>query len=519
MAKSYKNVFLKKNRVYSVEQLMIAYGVTANMVSNWVKEGLIPSDAQKPYVFRGAVVVAFHKHQRSLKGRKLLPAEFWCRTCQASVEPGPEAVTKIRAANGRPMLQAACPVCSSKVQKITHEADCDSCQDCRNPNIPMDCCREEKTDLCGGIWINVGNQSAIYSSENDRIIHKWQSYAGRYDEKTIVKHLAAIRYFEQFLSGKSFRKLRIEDFAAVRDDLKRRANVTSDDRMAASSIKHTISYLGSFFDWLICQKGCRRLPGDFRGYLVVPKAILAKSAQTKQKDFPSIEEAEQLLLDMPADSLVEMRSRAIFALAFLGALRADTLASLQLQHVQIAQRLIIQDGGASRTKAGKSITIFWFPIAKTFEEIVVAWIEHLRMLGLQDTDALFPDTKWLKHKIDLVKQIPVMSTTYAVADAFKVASRDLTVPYTPHAAKHTIGAERDARPLTQQERKAWSLNMGHETEQITERHYGTMPEDQRFEVLENIGTDRASDVPQMTDEDKIAFYDAVVEKIGFGKPR
>jgi hypothetical protein len=56
-----------------------------------------------------------------------------------------------------------------------------------------------------------------------------------------VKHLAAIRYFEQFLSGKSFTKLRIDDFAAVRDDLKRRANVTAEDKMSASSIKHTIS--------------------------------------------------------------------------------------------------------------------------------------------------------------------------------------------------------------------------------------------------------------------------------------
>jgi integrase len=251
----------------------------------------------------------------------------------------------------------------------------------------------------------------------------------------------------------------------------------------------------------------------------VPKAVIAKSAQTKQKDFPSIEEAEHLLLDMPSCTLVEMRSRAIFALAFLGALRADTLASLRLRHVQIEQRLIIQDGAASRTKAGKSINIYWFPIAKTFEEIVVEWIERLRMLGFQDDDALFPDTKWLKHKVELAKQIPIMSTTYAVTDAFKVASRGLTVPYTPHAAKHTIGAERDARPLTHQERKAWSLNMGHETEQITERHYATMPEDQRFEVLENIGTDRASDIPEMTDEDKIAFFDAVVEKIGLGKQR
>lgn len=251
----------------------------------------------------------------------------------------------------------------------------------------------------------------------------------------------------------------------------------------------------------------------------MPKAVIAKAAQTKQKDFPSIEEAEHLLLDMPSCTLVEMRSRAIFALAFLGALRADTLASLQLHHVQIEQRLIIQDAAASRTKAGKSITISWFPIPKAFEATVVEWIQRLWKLGFQDEDALFPDTKCLKYKMELAPQIPVMSTTHAVTDAFKVASRSLAVPYTPHAAKHTIGAERDARPLTHQERKAWSLNMGHETEQITERHYGTMSEEQRFDVLENIGTDRASDIPVMTDEDKVAFFDAMVEKIGCHRPR
>ncbi len=435
------------------------------------------------------------------------------------VKPAPETIAKIRAENGRPMLQAHCPSCLSKVQNITTETDCDKFLDCRNPNTPMDCYREEKTASRGGIWINGGPQSPIYSSENDRIIHMWQGYAGRYDGKTVVKHLAAIRYFEQFLSGKSFRTLRIDDFTAVRDDLKRRANITSDNELSASSIKHTISSLGLFFDWLIKQEGFRRLPRDFRGYLVVPKAVIAKSAQTKQKDFPSIDEAEQILLGMPSGSLTEMRSRAIFALAFLGALRADTLASLQLQHVQIEQRLIIQDGGVSRTKGGKSITIFWFPIARTFEEIVVEWIERLRWLGFGDEDALFPDTKWLKHKAGVTRQIPVMTTTHAVSDAFKVACRELAMPYTPHAAKHTIRAERDVRPLTHQERKAWSLNMGHETEQITERHYGTMPEDHWFEVLENIGTDRASDVPHMTDKDKIAFFDAVVEKIGLGKQR
>ena len=58
------------------------------------------------------------------------------------------------------------------------------------------------------------------------------------------------------------------------------------------------------------------LPGDFAGYLKLPKAIVAQAAQVKQKEFPSLSEAEELLNTMPSKSLVDLRARAIFALAF-----------------------------------------------------------------------------------------------------------------------------------------------------------------------------------------------------------
>jgi hypothetical protein len=81
-----------------------------------------------------------------------------------------------------------------------------------------------------------------------------------------------------------------------------------------------------------------------------------------------------------------------------------------------------------------------------------------------------------------------MFTQHAVTDAFKIACRDNIAKYTPLAAKHTIGAERNARALTQEERNAWSLNMGHESELTTDCHYATMSDERRIEVLENIGS-------------------------------
>ncbi|NRB17763.1 MAG: site-specific integrase [Rhodobacteraceae bacterium] len=288
--------------------------------------------------------------------------------------------------------------------------------------------------------------------------------------------------------------------------------------MAASTIKHTVSHLTAFFDWLLKQDGYRRLPGDFAGYLKLPRSVVAQSAQVKQRKFPSLSEAEELLSAMPSKSLVDLRARALFALAFLGALRADTLVSLRIKHFDRERRLILQDASVVRAKAGKSLNVFWFQIPAAFETAAVDWVDRLKWLGFTRDDALFPDMKYLKHRIGLSERnaapVPVMSTTHAVTDAFAVACRNSDTKYTPHAAKHTIGAERDIRALTHEERKAWSLNMGHESEQTTERHYGTMPDDRRFEVLENIGIKKTIDLRNLSESEKIKIFDGIFEALG-----
>jgi integrase len=466
-------------------------------------------------MFRGAVVMSFHKRKRLSGRRELQPGQFQCRGCQTDVFPAIETVQDVYAKNGKHMYSAQCPICPTKLQKISGETDRDKVEDYRNPNTPTECLHEEKTLVCGGSWTNKIKDDLIFHTGNDRIIHRWQIYAGCYSEKTVVRHLAAIRYFESFLEGKLFPRLTTDDFAAVREDLKRRANVDATDSMSASSIRHTVSHLAAFFDWLLKQDGYRRLPKDFAGYLKLPKAIVAKSAQVKRKEFPGLPEAEKLLNAMPSESLVDQRARAIFALAFLGALRADTLVSLRIKHLDIERRLILQDASAVRAKAGKSLNVCWFQIPVSFETAVLSWVETLQRLGFRGDDALFPDAKHLKHRIVVsgraAAPVPTMTTPHAVTAAFNVACREGDISYTPHAAKHTIGAERDIRALTHEERKAWSLNMGHDSEHTTEQHYGTMSDDRRFKVLESIGSKKTIDLRNMSEANKAKAFDAMFE--------
>ncbi|CUH18917.1 Site-specific recombinase XerC [Jannaschia seosinensis] len=189
---------------------------------------------------------------------------------------------------------------------------------------------------------------------------------------------------------------------------------------------------------------------------------------------------------------------------------------MRVKNIDIANRLILQDASVVRAKGGKSIDIFRFPLPPLFKTIVVEWMDRLRQLGFTEEDALFADLKYLKHRPALSgsgrKVVPVMTTTHAVTEAFEIACRDSERKFTPHAVKHTIGAERDERALTQLERKAWSQNMGHENEQTTERYYGKLSDERRIEVLEAIGGHDESDAPSISDDVKIALLDAVYDQ-------
>lgn len=517
MARSYKKVSIKKNRVYSVEDIQHLFNVSANTVSNWVGEGLQPSDKLRPYVFQGAVLQQFHMQRKARSRQNLRAGEFLCMRCKSAVFPDIETVRDSDTKSGKHMYVAVCPDCDIPIHKLSHAADRDIIEDCRNPNSTRQRLHEEKDQIPGGIGIEAGaNMRTLYLA-NDRVIYKWQTYAGRFDDKTVDAHLAAIRYCEIVCEGKPFDRYSVGDAARVRDDLKKRVRKDDDAPLSTSTVKHRASHLVSFFEWCLKQGGFSRLPKDISAYFLLPKAAIAAAAARTPRAFPTIDVVKAMLLEMPSTSLCDRRARAILAITFLGALRADTAVSLRLKHVGVAGRRIIQDGTALRAKNGKSVIIAWFPIHHSFADEITQWCETLRGLGYRDEDALFPNTKDLfSQGLTLYpgrKPIPVMRSTHAVSTAFKIACRNGPQSYSPHSSKHTIGSLRDEKHLTHAQRRAWSENMGHEKESITETHYAKFSDAERAEVLESITQDNPAQVLCLSDAQKIELVDGVLARL------
>lgn len=93
MSRSYKKLPVKKDFVYTTDELVRLIGVTKNTVSNWGKEGLRPSDGNIPYIFNGSEVIRFHKERRARSSVKLRKGQFKCFSCKGRVFPDPNSLS------------------------------------------------------------------------------------------------------------------------------------------------------------------------------------------------------------------------------------------------------------------------------------------------------------------------------------------------------------------------------------------------------------------------------------------
>lgn len=489
MSRSYKGIQAHKPRVYASEDVLRLYDIGSNTLSNWVKQGLQPIEGTRPHLFRGAELCRFHAERRMHNQRTLRAGEFKCVTCKLAVLPAPAGFWFSLSSHNIRMAHGTCPECSGRVLKLLNETEYDSLRQMRNPNTSLDCGGEEITPFPAGIGISAADRGT-WNAANERVIYAWQGFAGKYDEKTVKVHLAAIRQFEAFSGLKPFDKLTNKDADLYRAHLILRCKTgTGSQALSRSTARHQAAYLRLFFAWLSKEKGFKHL-ASLPEYFTLPRALATRESHDQEKAYLSLEEAQQALAALPARSILDRRDRAIFALAYATGLRENALITLRLKHIDPAKRQVLHDGRELRAKNGKTFTVKFFPRTEGFADVVLAWITELQQLGLQDADALFPDARTLTkpHLLGAPGRdpVPVMRTPNAVDAVFKRASGLIKRSFTPHSARHTLAQLGEMVCHSAAQRKAWSLNFGHSKEETTWGYYGKMSGAQKDDILENI---------------------------------
>lgn len=516
MSRSYR-VKAKRHRVYSVADVLELKGICRNTLSNWVGEGLSPSPTAGPQVFRGSELNRFIEDRRKRNRKNLLKGQFLCTGCKSGVFPEIESVSIDERKTGGSMAKAACPDCSGLVVKLLGGTECDAMRACLNTKTALYKIHEEKGAKPAHIGKKTKIDVGLEPSPNDRVIHSWQLYAGRYDVKTVDAHLASIRDFEIFVDCKAFIEIRDRDAARYRNWLVKKGSQPKEEGgLSSSSIRHRVSHLKLFFVWLRKQDGYRRLSANILDQFDLPKSEQATILSRDAKEYPSLEEAILMVKSMPSTTLIARRDRAMVALAFLSAMRAGALVTLPLKNLDVEARTVIQDGSEMRAKNGKSFVIRWFPGLEIFAPFVIEWKAELEALDFEEEDALFPPENDLRKHRHSVKPIRPPKTNGPVNRAFAAASKGIGKSFSPHSARHLIKSLGDSLCTSYLERKAWSLNLGHENEVITETHYGKIPVEKRMRILEQVG--KAVQTSSSWDEDKELMLRYLLGELPKGSP-
>jgi integrase len=487
MSRAYRGISPKKHMVYSTDQVMALYKVSRNTTTNWKNEGLRASDDRTPSVFNGSELKRFHEARRLTSTSKLRIGQFKCFSCKERVFPERKTVVAKVLKSERYSVSGNCPSCFRLVVKTVGVAEFDQISTCVDTNAGLASLDEGIGPVPSGIGKMDESPDVDWFVQNDRTLHDWLTYSGRYDSKTVAAHLATIRDFEAFCGGEVFQKYKPSDAARYREHLKARVAEPEATGLSVSTVRHRTSHLKAFFEWLLNQKGFAGLDKTIPSCLELPKKFAAVSFAADDAPVPTLDEAIKMITAMSLTTPLERRDRAMVCIAFLGALRADTVTSLRIGHFEQENRTILQNGRQSRTKNGKSVRITFFPVSPMFARTVADWQLELRKRGFHDDDPLFPDDKTLAPNNRPYGRLSPMSSTYAISRAFKKASSEIGLSFSPHSAKHCIGLLGWDFCRTPEQTKAWSLNMGHENEAITEKYYSKIHPDRIEEIFQDFG--------------------------------
>ncbi len=284
--------------------------------------------------------------------------------------------------------------------------------------------------------------------------------------------------------------------------LKKKKKKNSENVISLSYCYDILRFLKVFFEWLSKQGGFKlKISQSTVEYLTLTKAEIRKATQPRRNETPSIEEVKKTIENICGNTEVEMRDKALISLMFLTGARISAVMTLSLGCFDKEKMTIYQDPNAGvHTKFSKLIISAFIP--STYmepAEYFMNWFNYLeKQKGFKPADPIFPATKVENGKENLnyyntgeVEPIFWKSTS-SVRKIFQKRFEQAGVKYYhPHTLRHLVIKEISKLPLTEEEKKAISQNLGHESIGTTfsSYGYGKVTEDRQIDLVRSLNFD------------------------------
>jgi integrase len=334
-----------------------------------------------------------------------------------------------------------------------------------------------------------------FNEQNERTKHQYLTFlkeAKGQDEVSLDKVAAALLDFEAALDFKPFKAFHRDWAARYKRHLENRRNARTGKPLGLATRDADLRMVKGFFNWLVSQPGfksriCYADVAYFSNNARDARAVHAH----RQIPYPSIEQCAHAFRSMTAGDDVERRNKAMFAFLMLTGARDSAAASLRLKHVDLVEGSVFQDGREVRTKNGKTIETWFFPVDPMYRSAFEAWVRYLREERLYGPgDALFPKVEVSARdgrftRVGLSREPHANSQTIRAVIKWAFASAGLP-EYTPHSFRKTLAMLGDKLCEKMEQRKAWSQNLGHEHLATTISAYMPVSRERQAELLRSL---------------------------------
>ena len=274
------------------------------------------------------------------------------------------------------------------------------------------------------------------------------------------------------------------------------SNAATKKPLAKTTIHARLLDLKAFFQWLSEQPGYRSRIGYSDAEYFNPSANDGRIAKTvREREAPTLEQIRCVLNTMPKGTDVEKRNIALIAFAILTGARDNAIASLSLKHVDLDKRVVVQDAREVRTKRGKTITTYFFPVGQDMERLFADWYRYLeRVLLFGPDDPLFPATKVALDANNQFHAAGLSRDHWKTASPIRRIFREAFIGaglsyYHPHSFRKTLTLFGERVCRSTEEFKAWSQNLGHEKVLTTFTSYGTLPLSRQEKLIGDLRND------------------------------
>ena len=341
-----------------------------------------------------------------------------------------------------------------------------------------------------------------HNANNERIKRQYFIFlkeAKRQNEASVDGVAKSISRFESYTKYRDFKAFHFELAVGFKKNITKQTNQQTGKPLSKATLNSTLGQLKTFFQWLAMQSGYKSKINytDTEYFNLSEKDVRVATARRKQP-VPTLEQIKHVIKNLPNDSDIERRNRALVAFTLLTGARDSAIASMKLKHIDLIGHSVFQDAREVDTKFSKTFTTFFFPVGDDIEQIVVDWVRYLKdELLFGNDDPLFPKTKVITGDDRVFKVDGFLkehwSTASPIRAIFKEAFKSADLPYfNPHSFRNTLVTLGQTICQSPEEFKSWSQNLGHADVLTTLYSYGEVQQPRQGEIFQQLKLPRQS---------------------------